>query len=89
MNVFRWEYPPPGNTGRTGEKGWFLPIKDKLDRHPGRWARIREYSSLTSASATASRLSNGRTRGAERIEAVARTVNGQHFVYARNRKPGE
>lgn len=79
-----WEDPPAG--GHTHRKGTLSFAALKLRSRKGKWARVRRYnSSATSASMAfqirAGRSSHFQPEGA--FEAVARTVDDEHWVFAR------
>lgn len=77
------EEPPPISRGarRYDWKG----IAAKLRADPGEWYRAVECTSSANASSTARciRVSYYRPLRDGRYEAVARTVDGEHLVYAR------
>lgn len=81
----RFEEPPP-RAHRSLDKTKHEQIADKLRKHPGQWARIMTYTSLASANSVAHQIRRGKlkayaTNGT--FEAVCRTVDGNHRVWAR------
>lgn len=85
MDEIRWEEPPAPTR-------WGMPVANhadvaaKLRERPGRWAIVSVYSTHVSALSVAYQIRSGklaayRPKGA--FEASARTVDGEHRVYAR------
>lgn len=76
----KWQEPPPAQKSRGAGFGIMLP---ELDKHPGRWAILREYPMSKGAGPTASRL-RMRYPG---YEFVSRTNGGSGSVlYGRKLK---
>lgn len=86
MTVIRWEEPPSPTPGGPGKEKPVIAhelIAVQLRQRPGEWALIVEgyaHSSMGSL------ISRGKIRPyapAGTYEAVARSVNGTHSIYAR------
>lgn len=78
-----WEEPPPGSRGPNKNH---QDVALVLKANPGVWAKIGTYASSASSGSTAHFVRTGRLkafRPAGAFEATARTVEGEHFVYAR------
>lgn len=81
MTALTWEEPPPA------ARRSFIGVGDALRARPGEWARIAEYTGRPKAAMLASRIRKGQARywePAGSFEAVYRTVDDVHFVYARH-----
>lgn len=79
-----WQDPPPGPSRGPG-KDHFI-IGQELRKKPTAWANIGSYGTINAAYAAASRIRTGgypAYRPAGAFEAVKRTVNGAHCVFAR------
>lgn len=79
-SVFEWVAELPPAKGPT----WVERLRP-LDERPGEWARVFEKNTYENASGVAGKITRAEFNGLEagQYEAVARTVNGRHFVYAR------
>lgn len=79
-----WE-DPPGHRRTPGSVDHSVAAA-QLRSRPGQWARIAEYASSAGAGSTAARIRAGDARAWEPAgdyEAVSRTVEGKHVVFAR------
>jgi hypothetical protein len=79
-----WEDPP--GRGHRAHLQDHHGISAKLRANPGIWAHVLTYASSTTSASMAGCIRNGRTsawkpEGA--YESAARTVSGEHRVYAR------
>lgn len=79
----KWEEPPgqERQAARAHE-----PVALALKKKPMEWARIFTFPTAASARSTARTIRDGMTRfwgPGGSFEAVARTVDGVHYVYAR------
>lgn len=79
-----WEDPPyrSGPTSRTNHG----VAATRLRRRPGRWGVVATYVTASSAASAANMVRTGKTASytpAGAFEATARTVDGEHRVYAR------
>ena len=85
MTDLVFEEPPPAMRGvrhRSAHTGHAA----KLREHPGKWARIVTANSRAAADSLAYQIKTGRLRAylpSGHYEAVARTVDSEHRVYAR------
>jgi hypothetical protein len=95
--VIAWNTPPIGDpipwdqrlqivNDDTTYANW-AEVGQALRRRPNRWALVAIYSTANAALSSATQVRYGRrattTIGDGPFEAVARTVNGQHRLYAR------
>ena len=79
-----WE-DPPGARSRDGMVSHHKAAAI-LRTKPGRWGIVATYDHATTTASTAGVIRSGRTgawRPAGHYEAMARTVSGEHRVYAR------
>lgn len=77
---------PPVRQQRTTKKSKSEQIAAKLRKRPGEWARIGVYKSGASMSSTAYHVRHGNVAAyapAGTFEAVGRTADGVHGVWAR------
>ena len=85
MTDLVFEEPPPAARGarhRSAHTGYAAQMRE----HPGQWARIVVANSRAAADSLAYQVKTGRLRAylpSGSYEAVARTINGEHRVYAR------
>lgn len=78
-----WEEPPKITT-RPRTK--FSEAARKLKARKGEWAKVADYPKAGTAATIANIIKTGRSRFFEpagAFEAVSRTVEGEHRVYAR------
>jgi len=88
MDEIRWEDPPPKATG-SGSRVWVTKLAP-LREHPKRWASVAIFPTSSQAANAAGALRGGHYhRGPGRWEFAARTVEGEHHVYARYLGPDE
>jgi hypothetical protein len=83
MSVFRFEDPPPARDSRRGMQQEAAKL---LRETPGKWAVVTLCSNGGSARSMARTIRQGATKTwlpVGDFEAVARTVDGEHRVYAR------
>ena len=82
MTELRWEDPP---LSRRGLNAWWQEAAAKLRAKPGTWAILCVVATLRRAQHLAWRIRDGRlvNFGKGKFEAVARTVDDEHRVYAR------
>ncbi len=81
----RFEEPPP-RKHRSLKKTKHEIIADKLKNHPGEWALIGTLGTVSSMNTTAHAIRYGKLPAyapTGSFEAVGRTVNGKHRVWAR------
>lgn len=79
-----WEDPPPA--AKRGETRGHDAIARLLEKRPGEWAIIFLYETAAGASTMAAYIRSARIVAYEPkgfFEAHARTVEGEHRVYAR------
>lgn len=77
-----WEDPP----SRGGARAEFAPIAAKLRARKGQWAKVSQYEKSSTSASVAFMIRNGGITSfqpAGAYEAVARTVEGEHWVWAR------
>ena len=78
-----WEDPPgPLRTGSVSHLG----VAQELRDNPGRWGIVKVHGKAQDSSSMANTIRKGVTgawKPAGAFEAAARTVNGEHRVYAR------
>jgi hypothetical protein len=83
----RFEDPPSRGGGREwSPKGTHESIAAQLKRKPMEWARCQTLSTVQSAANQADAVRNAKLTAyapAGAFEAVSRTVDGEHRVYAR------
>lgn len=88
--IIRWEEPPPtnakGGRGFGSASSQWAEVAKLLTANVGRWALLKECTSVHSAGSLAGRVREGRVlcfapRGD--FEACTRAVDGQYRVYAR------
>lgn len=82
MNEIVFEDPPRGGRGYIKH----APIAAALREKPGQWARVASYATLRHTSHVAYLMRSGRLKAympAGTFEAMGRTVDGVHAVYAR------
>jgi hypothetical protein len=83
----RFENPPPRGSGREwSPKGTHEGIASRLKKKPLKWAHIQTLSTVQSAANQADAVRGARLVAygpAGSFEAVSRTVDGEHRVYAR------
>lgn len=82
MSELRWEDPP----ARGGTKVQWDLIGTALRERPGVWAFVTTCKKPLSAAGVARNIRAGKYvpfRPAKAFEAAARTVDGEHRVYAR------
>ncbi|MEU3522307.1 hypothetical protein AB0E62_00260 [Streptomyces sp. NPDC038707] len=88
MNL-KWEEPPTRRShgGRPYGTGKHAEIAARLRRRPGRWAVVGAFKSTSVSASMARSIRAGVNMSAYTpagtFEAVARTVDGEHRVYAR------
>lgn len=78
-----WADPPPDNRGRPKNH---KEIAAQLKANPGVWAKVAAYSKAPSSATTAHIIRTARFKSYEpagSYDAVARTVDGVHWVFAR------
>jgi hypothetical protein len=83
MSEIVFEEPPRLEAYRWSSN---LDAAAQLRERPGEWARIGAYSTGTSARSMAQSIKTGQRRAwapAGAYEAISRTVDGEHRVYAR------
>lgn len=83
MDEIKWEEPPKRQGGTYGKNA---QIAEQLRERPETWALVASYAHSGSAASIAHQVRRGtlnayRPRGS--FEAVTRTVDGEHRVYAR------
>lgn len=81
----KWEDPPPRRRTTEATQN-HKEVADLLKTRPGTWRYILSYSAATTAGSVAQSIRTGHTSAwapAGSFDAVARTVDGQHRVYAR------
>lgn len=81
----RWEDPPPPLGGRSQDRV-HADLAARLRKRPRQWGMIGTYARANTAASTAQMIRNARLGAygpAGTYEAVARTVGGEHRVYAR------
>ncbi len=80
--VVRWEEPPPR---RNAVHDW-ARIGEELLAHPGEWGLVALAANAALAGSTARYVRDGKYSALRRIghfDAKARTVDGEHRIYAR------
>lgn len=55
-NGVRWEDPPPPQSGPRAAMAELARVVVELKRHPGRWARVRDFKSRSGAGSTRQRV---------------------------------
>jgi len=83
---------PPARTNRPLKKTKHEIIADKLRKRTGEWARIGSYVAPSSSNSIAHQIRKGRISAyapTGSFEAVSRTVEGKHIVWARYIGGGE
>ncbi|MDX3214549.1 hypothetical protein PV318_03185 [Streptomyces sp. ME02-6991-2B] len=83
--------PEPGTVG-TGRRGKHARAAEELRARPGEWAPVTTGRNAESAAALAQAVRSARLAAYEpagAFEAAARTVRGQHRVYARYVGPAQ
>lgn len=80
-----WE-SPPGGVAKKSQAQDHRALAQELRGRPGEWGHILTYNTSSSSATTANAIRQGSTAAwqpAGHYEAVARTVEGEHRVYAR------
>jgi hypothetical protein len=82
-----WEWEsPPGSSSSRRQGVSHIQAAQACREKRGQWMRLREYPSAQSSSSTANVIRRGATppwRPAGAFWALARTVEGRHYVYVR------
>lgn len=89
MNVMRWQNPPQPRIRPVHD---WAGIGSALRARPGEWAIVAVVANAQLAGSTARHVRAGAyqaLRDFGRFEAVARTVDGEHRIYARYAGPLE
>lgn len=84
LNHIRFEEPPAKSASATKTK--HQKIVEKLVKRPGEWALIAAYTTPASMNSMAYVIRRGGLKAYEpagAFEAVARTTDGKHRVWAR------
>jgi hypothetical protein len=77
-----WEEPPPAKKGPNSDI-WMRVLAPLLD-HPGKWARVREVSTVNQGVVSTLRTRKSRIpRPDHKWEFTSRRMNGSCFIYAR------
>lgn len=79
-----WEEPPAARRG-SGQVS-HADVARKLKARPGEWAVVSTYSNSRTSGSIASAIRSGQSTAYLPVgdfEAVSRTVEGEHRVYAR------
>lgn len=80
----RWEDPPERRRSTSPAQN-HKELADALKKRPGTWAHVLSYGAASTAGSVAQGIRSGRPLAwypTGSFDAVARTVNGQHRVYA-------
>ncbi len=80
----RWE-KPPDRRRTTAAVQDHKELAGELKANPGEWGHVLTYSAASTAGSVAQGIRSGRPLAwypAGAFDAVARTVSGQHRVYA-------
>lgn len=86
MTVTRLRFEDPPKRAYRPRKTKHERIAEKLTNRPGQWALIDNYASVASVNSMAYMVRNGKIKAyqpAGSFEAVARTADGKHRMWAR------
>jgi hypothetical protein len=86
MSKIVFEPLPPRTSGVKRRSRELAALAAALMGSPGEWARVGVYGTAEVSRSTATHIKKGRIAAftpAGAFEAVARTVDGEHRVYAR------
>lgn len=86
MSKIVFENPPARTGGQKPRSRALVTTAAALRRAAGEWARIGLYRNAATSGSVANQIKRGKLaafRPAGAFEAVSRTVDGQHRVYAR------
>ena len=86
-SVVVWQDPPARRWGmRRGDYVDHHLVAETLKSNPDAWAKVGKYRTVNSSASVASHIRGGLLAAyapAGTFEAVARTVDGEYWVYAR------